>query len=145
MSESDTQTITAAAIDDSYIYLSTSTSFLKTLLKENDAQAANSAEAPTTSIEPSTSELSFKQHFDLTQWLHTSWLRVPERTPQRKEYESTDIPALILTNTLVPSIAATDLPKWDLVKDLFGQYRATGIRTEKGLEGTIQLNFSANR
>lgn len=132
LSESETQTITAAAVDKTHVYLATDTSWLKKLIETANQNTPGSVPEKT-DAEP----ISIKQYFDLTSWLHRSWLRVPERTPDRKDYESTDLAALVLTNTLVPQMAASELPPWDKAKDLFGSIEVVGRKTATGVSLSI--------
>lgn len=132
LSESETQTITAAAVDKTHVYLATDTLWLKSLIEE-----ANRSKSTSTALQAELQRVSIRQHFDLTSWLHKSWLRIPERTPDRKNYESTDLPALILTNTLVPQTPSVELPEWNAAKDLFGSVDVAGQKIESGLQLNI--------
>lgn len=131
LSESETQTITAAAVDKSHVYLATDTQWLKGLIAE-----ANQAQDELT-LNSDPQPISVRQYFNLTSWLQKSWQRIPERTPDRKEYEATDLPALILTNTLVPQTAANELPPWSEAKGLFGTVSVVGKKIESGVELSI--------
>jgi hypothetical protein len=132
LSESETQTITAAAVDKTHVYLATDTQWLKSLIEE--------ANRTTVTLDTSSNKnepISIRQNFDLTSWLQKSWMRIPERTPDRKDYETTDLPALILTNTLVPQTTASDLPAWNEAKELFGSISVVGNKTQTGAKLSI--------
>ena len=132
LSESETQTITAAAVDKTHVYLATDTQWLKSLIEEAN-RTTTTQDAADLKNEP----ISIRQNFDLTSWLQKSWLRIPERTPDRKDYEATDLPALILTNTLVPQTDASDLPAWSEARDLFGSLTVMGNKSKSGVKLSI--------
>lgn len=132
LSESETQTITAAAVDKTHVYLATDTLWLKSLIEEAN-RTTTTQDAANLKNEP----ISIRQNVDLTSWLQKSWMRIPERTPDRKEYEATDLPALILTNTLVPQTDASDLPAWSEARDLFGSITVIGNKSESGVKLSI--------
>ena len=132
LSESETQTITAAAVDKTHVYLATDTQWLKSLIEEAN-RTTTTQDAADLKNEP----ISIRQNFDLTSWLQKSWLRIPERTPDRKDYEATDLPALILTNTLVPQTDASDLPAWSEARDLFGSITVIGNKSKSGVKLSI--------
>ena len=132
LSESETQTITAAAVDKTHVYLATDTQWLKSLIEEAN-RTTTTQDAADLKNEP----ISIRQNFDLTSWLQKSWLRIPERTPDRKDYEATDLPALILTNTFVPQTDASDLPAWSEAKDLFGSITVIGNKSKSGVKLSI--------
>jgi hypothetical protein len=132
LSESETQTITAAAVDKTHVYLATDTQWLKSLIEEAN-RTTTTQDAADLKNEP----ISIRQNFDLTSWLQKSWLRIPERTPDRKDYEATDLPALILTNTLVPQTDASDLPAWSEARDLFGSITVMGNKSKSGVKLSI--------
>jgi hypothetical protein len=132
LSESETQTITAAAVDKTHVYLATDTQWLKSLIEEAN-RTTTTQDATDVKNEP----ISIRQNFDLTSWLQKSWLRIPERTPDRKDYEATDLPALILTNTLVPQTDASDLPAWSEARDLFGSITVIGNKSKSGVKLSI--------
>lgn len=142
LSESESQTITAAAIDKKFVYLATDTEWLKSLAKEAAAAKPSSAESLSAESQFAKSPsdngaYSFQQNFNLTSWLQRSWARIPERTPDRKDYEATDLAALLLTNTLVPETEANELPPWDQVRELFGDVAVTGVKTPTGVKTII--------
>jgi hypothetical protein len=132
LSESETQTITAAAVDKTHVYLATDTQWLKSLIEEAN-RTTTTQDAADLKNEP----ISIRQNFDLTSWLQKSWLRIPERTPDRKDYEATDLPALILTNTLVPQADPSDLPAWSEARDLFGSITVIGNKSKSGVKLSI--------
>jgi hypothetical protein len=132
LSESETQTITAAAVDKTHVYLATDTQWLKSLIEEAN-RTTTTQDAADLKNEP----ISIRQNFDLTSWLQKSWLRIPERTPDRKDYEATDLPALILTNTFVPQTDASDLPAWSEARDLFGSITVMGNKSKSGVKLSI--------
>ena len=137
LSESESQTITAAAVDKKFVYLATDTEWLKSLVKEAAAAKPTTAEPASTESPSDDGAYSFQQNFNLTSWLQRSWARIPERTPDRKNYESTDLAALLLTNTLVPETEAAELPAWEEVRELFGDIAITGVKTPTGAKTII--------
>jgi hypothetical protein len=137
LSESESQTITAAAIDKRFVYLATDTEWLKNLAKEAAAGKPTPAEISSTTSTIGTGAFSFQQNFNLSSWLQRSWARIPESTPDRKDYESTDLAALLLSNTLVPETQADELPAWNQVQDLFGDVTITGVKTPTGVKTVI--------
>jgi len=132
MSEGESKTITAAAVNKTHLFLATDTNWLKELINE-------SIKTPvaTDSADQFEKPISFRQSFDLTSWLQYSWQRIPERTPSRKNYESTDLPALILTNALVPQMSNDQIPPWDQAKDLFGNVTIIGKKTATGVQMSV--------
>lgn len=132
MSEGESKTITAAAVNKTHIFLATDTNWLKELINESIKTPA-----ATDSAEQFEKPISFRQSFDLKSWLQFSWQRIPERTPSRKNYESTDLPALILTNALVPQMSNDQIPPWKQAKDLFGNVSIVGKKTATGVQLSI--------
>jgi len=132
MSEGESNTITAAAVNKTHIFLATDANWLKELINEsiNTSVAAGS-------LEQFEQPISFRQSFDLTSWLQFSWQRIPERTPSRKNYESADLPALILTNALVPQMTREQIPPWNKAKDLIGNVSIVGRKTATGARLSI--------
>jgi hypothetical protein len=112
--------------------LATDANWLKELINESIKTSVAAG-----SLEQFEQPISFRQSFDLTSWLQFSWQRIPERTPSRKNYESADLPALILTNALVPQMTSEQIPPWNKAKDLFGNVSIVGRKTATGARLSI--------
>ena len=141
VSKGETQSISVAAIDSTYIYLSTDTTWLKGLLSGTGATKATKRRSPALwnshLAKLKTQSFSLKQAIDLGSWFERSWTRLPE--PTHKEFSSVDLPSFCLTNVLVPGCTNADIPKWSQVQSVFGILSQTAIQNERGIEGQIGL------
>ena len=140
----ENQTISAAAIDEKYLYLSTDTAWLKGLLSGTGVPAGANRGRPIlwkSYFKNGTSpSFSLQQAIYLGSWFERSWNRLPE--PSHKEYSSMDLPSFCLTNVLIPGVAKSDVPKWNQVQSVFGILKQTAIQNERGIDGTIWLYAS---
>ncbi len=140
INKGDTQTISIAAIDSQYLYVSTDTAWLKGLLGGGAANGAN-AKRPALwksylqKLKPTS--FSMQQAIDLSSWLERSWARLPE--PEHKDFQSTDLPAYCLTKALVPGCNAAEIPKWSQIQSVFGVMMQTTVRSDQGIQGQIWL------
>ncbi len=137
----ENQTISAAAIDEKYLYLSTDTMWLKGLLSGTGVPAGVNRGRPalwSSHLKMMKSPaFSMQQAIYLRSWFELSWNRLPE--PTHKEYGSMDLPSFCLTNVLIPGVAKADVPKWNQVQSAFGIVTQTAVQNERGIDGTIRL------
>jgi hypothetical protein len=143
LSESDSQTITCAALDSEYIYLSTNTEWFKQLITKTPEPYSDenytAAQWLPQFYKTASEELSMSQCYDLSSWLKRSWERLPEKSKSKREYESDDLPALIITKTLIPGINEQEIPKWDQIANDLGLVTHSVRNTDLGIKGTIQI------
>jgi len=140
VSKGETQAISIAAIDGTYIYLSTDTAWLKGLLSSTGGAATKPGQPSLWKDYLQKSKLpsfALKQGMYLGSWLERSWIRLPE--PARKDFSSVDLPSFCLTKVLVPGIAAADVPKWNQVQSAFGVLTHSAVQNEQGIQGTVEL------
>jgi len=140
VSKGETQAISIAAIDGTYIYLSTDTAWLKGLLSSTGGALAKPGQPSLWKDYLQKSKLpsfALKQGLYLGSWLERSWIRLPE--PARKDFSSVDLPSFCLTKVLVPGIAAADVPKWNQVQSAFGVLTHSAVQNEQGIQGTVEL------
>lgn len=141
VSKGETQSISIAAIDSTYIYLSTDTTWLKGLLSGTGPTKTTNRKPPALwnahLPKLKSPAFSFQQAIDLGSWFERSWARLPE--PTHKEFSSVDLPSFCLTNVLVPGCTGADIPKWSQVQSAFGILTQTAIQNERGIEGKIFL------
>ena len=144
VSKGESQSVSIAAIDDTYVYLSTDTPWLKSLLAGKNPAAAAGRPALWKSYLQKMNAPSFssQQAISLRSWFERSWVRLPE--PKHKEYMQTDLPSFCLTNVLVPGIAVADIPKWNQVKSAFGVLTQSTIQNARGIDGQIWLYATPN-
>lgn len=142
VSKGESQAITVAAIEGSYLYLSTDTSWFKELLSAKAATPEVNRGQPAlwnSYLQKIKSPLfSFQQGLYLGSWFERSWARLPE--PTQKEYSSIDLPSFCLTNVLVPGLANADIPKWRQVQPAFGVLTHTATQNDRGIVGQVWLN-----
>jgi hypothetical protein len=143
LSESDSQTITCAALDSEYIYLSTNTEWFKQLITKTPElysdEKYSAAQWLPQFYKTASEEFSMSQCYDLSSWLRRSWERLPEKSKSKREYESDDLPALIITKTLIPGIGEQDIPQWDQIENELGLVTHTVRNTDSGIKGNIQI------
>ena len=140
VSKGETQTISVAAIDSTYIYLSTDTAWLKGLLSGIGAAAVKPGRPSLWKdylLKRKTASFALQQGMYLGSWLERSWTRLPE--PEHKEFSSVDLPSFCLTKILIPGIAAGDIPKWSQVQSAFGILTHSAVQNEQGIQGQIEL------
>ncbi len=140
----ENQTISAAALDEKYLYLSTDTTWLKGLLSGAGVPGGVNRGRPalwSLHLQKMKSPpFSMQQAIYLRSWFELSWNRLPE--PTHKEYSSMDLPSFCLTNVLIPGVAKADVPKWNQVQSAFGIVTQTAVQKERGIDGTISLYAS---
>ncbi len=137
----ETQTISVAAVDSKYLYLSTDTAWLKGLLGGDSTAVANATTPALWKLhlqKMNSTSFSMQQAISLSSWFQRSWTRLPE--PTHKEYVSTDLPAFCLTKALVAGCSGADIPKWNQVQAAFGIVTQFAIKNEKGIDGQIWLS-----
>lgn len=143
LSESDSQTITCAALDSEYIYFSTNTAWFKQLIEKNTEPYSDenytAAYWKPQFYKAISDEFSMSQCYDLSSWLKRSWARLPEKSKSKREYESDDLPALIITKTLIPGISEQEIPSWDQIANDLGLVTHTVRNTDQGLKGNIEI------
>jgi len=141
VSKGESQTITVAAIEGSYLYLSTNTTWFRELLSGKAASPEAKGGRPalwSSYLQKIESPLfSFQQGLYLGSWFERSWTRLPE--PTQKEYSSIDLPSFCLTNVLVPGLASADVPKWSQVQPAFGVLTHSATQNERGIDGQVWL------
>lgn len=140
VSKGETQAVSIAAIDNTYIYLSTDTAWLKGLLAGTGGAAAKPGQPALWKDYLQKSKLpsfSLQQGMYLGSWLERSWSRLPE--PAHKEFSTVDLPSFCLTKVLIPGIAAADIPKWNQVQSAFGVLTHAAIQNEQGIQGKVEL------
>ena len=144
VSKGESQAVSIAAMDNTYIYLSTDTVWLKGLLSGKGTGGLSGRPALWKSYlqKMNSSSFSSQQSISLRSWFERSWARLPE--PKHKEYIQTDLPSFCLTNVLVPGVVATDIPKWSQVKSAFGVLNQSTIQNAQGIEGQIWLYANPN-
>ena len=144
VSKGESQAVSIAAIDNTYIYLSTDTAWLKGLLsgKGSAGPVGRPALWKSHLQKMNSPAFSSQQAISLRSWFERSWARLPE--PKHKEYIQTDLPSFCLTNVLVPGVATTDIPKWNQVKSAFGVLTQSTIQNAQGIEGRIWLYANPN-
>ena len=144
VSKGESQSVTIAATDNTYLYLSTDTIWFKSLLAgKGSAEAAGRPALWKSYLQKMNSpSFSSQQAISLRSWFERSWVRLPE--PKQKEYMQTDLPSFCLTNVLVPGVAASDIPKWNQVKSAFGVLTQSTIQNARGIEGQIWLYANPN-
>ena len=141
VTKGENQTISVAAIDSTYLYLSTDTTWFKRLLSGSQAsQEVKRGRPPlwNSYMKKMTSPLfSMQQSMFLGSWFARSWTRLPE--PSHKEYSAIDLPSFCLTKVLVPGLATVDIPKWSQVQPAFGILTHSAVQNERGIDGQIWL------
>jgi len=141
VSKGENQAISVVAIDSTYLYLSTDTTWFKQLLVGNrTSQAANRGRPAlwNSYLQKLKSPLfSMQQSLFLGSWFARSWTRLPE--PTQKEYGAIDLPSFCLTNVLVPGLTTAEIPKWSQVQPAFGILTHSAVQNERGIEGQIWL------
>ncbi len=144
VSKGESQTVSIAAMDNTYIYLSTDTAWLKGLLSGKGVGGLAGRPALWKSYLQKMNSPSFssQQSISLRSWFERSWARLPE--PKHKEYMQTDLPSFCLTSVLVPGVVASDIPKWGQVKSAFGVLTQSTIQNAQGIEGQIWLYANPN-
>ncbi|MEY4568219.1 MAG: hypothetical protein RLY14_3189, partial [Planctomycetota bacterium] len=75
----------------------------------------------------------------LSSWLKRSWARLPEKSKSKREYESDDLPALVITKTLIPGISEQEIPTWDQIENDLGLVTHSVRNTDLGIKGNIQI------
>ncbi len=141
VNKGESQTISVAAVDSKYLYLSTDAAWLKGLLRGDSTAVASRPSAALWKShlqKMNATSFSLLQAINLSSWFQRSWTRLPE--PKHKEYISTDLPAFCLTKALVPGCSAADIPKWNQVQTAFGIVTQFAIQNEKGIDGQIRLS-----
>jgi len=137
----DTQSISLAATDSTYLYLANDTAWFKGMI--SGAGISPKANARPLSLWKSylpmtkSTPFSFRRAMAMGSWFESSWNRLPE--PTQKEYTSVDLPSFCLTNVLVPGCAANEIPKWSQVRSAFGVLTQSAIQTERGIDGQVLL------
>ncbi len=140
VSKGETQAVSIAAIDNTYIYLSTDSDWLKGLLAGTGSAATKPGQPALWKDYLQKNKLpsfAFQQGMYLGSWLERSWTRLPE--PAHKEFSSVDLPSFCMTNVLVPGIAAADVPKWNQVQSVFGVLTHSAVQNEQGIQGKVEL------
>ena len=141
VSKGESQAITVAAIEGSYLYLSTDTAWFKELLTAKALSPEANRGRPSlwsSYLQKIKSPLfSFQQGLYLGSWFERSWARLPE--PTQKEYSSIDFPSYCLTHVLVPGLTSADVPKWSQVQPAFGVLTHSATQNERGIDGQIWL------
>ena len=141
VTKGENQAISVAAIDSTYLYLSTDTTWFKQLLSGNRVSKELSRRRPAlwnSYLQKIKSPIfSLQQSMFLGSWFARSWTRLPE--PTHKEYSALDIPSFCLTNVLVPGLATADIPKWSQVQPAFGVLTHSAVQNERGIDGQIWL------
>lgn len=143
LSENDSQTITCAALDSEYIYLSTNTEWFKQLIEKSPEPYSDESYSATDWLqhfyENAKDDFSMSQCYDLSSWLKRSWARLPEKSKSKREYESDDLPALIITKILIPGISEQEIPTWDQIVNDLGLVIHSVRNTDLGIKGNIQI------
>ena len=141
VSKGETQAVSIAAIDSTYIYLSTDTTWLKGLLSGTATTPIAKRRSPSLwsshLSKMNSPSFSLRQAIDLGSWFERSWTRLPE--PTHKEFSSVDLPSFCLTNVLIPGCTNADIPKWKQVQSSFGILTQSAIQNELGIDGQIRL------
>jgi hypothetical protein len=140
VSNTENASISIAAIDEKYVYLSNDAAWFKGLLagtREPESKAEQPALWTNHLHQSKASAISLQQGFYLGSWLERSWSRIPE--PTHKELSSVDLPSYCLTKFVVPGVEVSDVPKWSQVQPTLGIVTHTAIQNEQGLEGQVEL------
>ena len=141
ITKGENQAISVAAIDSTYLYLSTDTTWFKRLLSGNRASQEVNRGRPAlwnSYLQKIKSPLfSMQQGLFLGSWFARSWTRLPE--PSHKEYGAIDLPSFCLTKVLVPGLSTADIPKWSQVQPAFGVLTHSAVQNERGIDGQIWL------
>lgn len=130
--------VTAAAIDDTFLYLSNSADWLeqRLLASQNatlpsDEQSSIFRDFARINVGP----ISTSQVIRVGPWLKSSWQRVPETNSPKER--SVDWVAWLLTKSLIGSSVAISLPSFEKVEKNFGTLMHHCLRTADGIEGNL--------
>jgi len=132
------KSISIAAIDDSYLYLSNDKGWFKQILNSPVSEVSSEASSLGSQWQATgSSDFSLRQILKLDAWLQPSWYRLPERDNQA--YGSIDFLSLLLTKTILAGIEQSEIPDWKQIRTILGVLVHESFRTSGGIEGTIRL------